>query len=88
MSESQIPAPGEELNDGVVAEPRQASTVIVMRGGDTGLEVLLVKRNPNARFMGGAWVFPGGAVDSDEGDGEEALRAAAVREVLEEAAVD
>lgn len=88
VEESQIPAPGEELNDGAVAEPRQASTVIVMRGGDTGLEVLLVKRNPNARFMGGAWVFPGGAVDRDEGTGEEALRKAAVREVVEEAAVD
>jgi len=55
------------------AEPRQAASVIVLRGGDDGLEVLLVRRNPKARFMGGAWVFPGGAVDvsdvaEDEGD--------------------
>ena len=34
------------------------------------LEVLLVRRNPEARFMGGAWVFPGGAVDRSEGEGD------------------
>jgi 8-oxo-dGTP pyrophosphatase MutT (NUDIX family) len=46
-----------------------------------------VQRNPEARFMGGAWVFPGGAVDLADGNGEPALRAAAVREAEEEAAV-
>jgi 8-oxo-dGTP pyrophosphatase MutT (NUDIX family) len=49
--------------------------------------VLLVKRNPAQRFMGGAWVFPGGAVDADEGTGDGAHRAAGVREVAEEAGV-
>ena len=58
------PAPGEELNPGRVTEPRQAATVILLRGGAERLEVLLVRRNPEARFMGGAWVFPGGAVDA------------------------
>ncbi len=38
--------------------------------------------------MGGAWVFPGGAVDRAEGDGEAALRAAAMRELEEEAGLD
>src|SRR4051812_11596849 len=38
--------------------------------------------------MGGAWVFPGGAVDAGEGEGEQAHRAAAVRELAEEAAVE
>ncbi len=81
------PGPGEELNPGEVTVPRAAATVIVLRGAADGLEVLLVKRNPEARFMGGAWVFPGGAVDRDEGQGEGALRAAAVREVAEEAGI-
>jgi len=81
------PGPGEELNLGEATVPRLAATVIVLRGGGTALEVLLVKRNPEARFMGGAWVFPGGAVDRDEGHGEDALRAAAVREVTEEAGI-
>ena len=52
--------PGEELNFGERTIPRPAGTVIVLRGGASALEVLLVQRNPNARFMGGAWVFPGG----------------------------
>ena len=49
--------------------PRQAASVIVLRGGAEALEVLLVKRNPHARFMGGVWVFPGGAVDAARGRG-------------------
>lgn len=81
------PAPGEELNPGDPTPPRLAATVIVLRGGAQGLEVLLVKRNPSARFMGGAWVFPGGAVHGGEGTGQDALRAAAVREVHEEAGI-
>jgi 8-oxo-dGTP pyrophosphatase MutT (NUDIX family) len=81
------PGPGEELNRGAPARPRQAATVILLRGGADLLEVLLVRRTPQARFMGGVWVFPGGAVDAEEGDGDEAHRAAAVRELSEEAAI-
>ncbi len=82
------PAPGEELNTGPETVPREAASVILLRGGEETLELLLVKRDPNGRFMGGAWVFPGGAVDAHEGDGDEAHRAAAVRELAEEAAVE
>jgi 8-oxo-dGTP pyrophosphatase MutT (NUDIX family) len=81
------PAPGEELNPGPPVQPRQAATVILLRGGAQALEVLLVRRTPKARFMGGVWVFPGGAVDAEEGDGDEAHRAAAIRELSEEAAI-
>ena len=81
------PGPGEQLNLGEATVPRPAATVIVLRGGTSALEVLLVKRNPEARFMGGAWVFPGGAVDRHEGEGDGALRTAAVREVAEEAGI-
>src|SRR3954464_10948767 len=62
------PGPGEELNTGSVTVPRVAASVIVLRDSDAGPEVLLVQRNPAARFMGGAWVFPGGAVHDDDGD--------------------
>ncbi|MGZ4167124.1 MAG: NUDIX hydrolase [Solirubrobacteraceae bacterium] len=78
------PAPGEELNPGPETVPRVAATVILMRGGGDGLEILLAQRNPQARFMGGAWVFPGGAVSAEDGDGEPGRRAAAVRELREE----
>ena len=86
--ESDRPAHGEQLNRGRVTVPRPAATVMLVRGADRSLEVLLVRRNPQARFMGGAWVFPGGAVDRREGRGEAALRAAAVREMREEAGIE
>jgi len=82
------PAFGEELrDDGEETVPRQAATVILLRGGAEALEVLLVQRTPKARFMGGVWVFPGGAVDTTEGDGDAAHRIAALRELEEEAAI-
>ena len=82
------PAFGEELRlDGEETVPRQAATVILMRGGTDTLEVLLVRRTPKARFMGGVWVFPGGAVDTTEGAGDAAHRIAALRELREEAAI-
>jgi 8-oxo-dGTP pyrophosphatase MutT (NUDIX family) len=65
--------------------------ILLRRGGkhaERGLQVLLVRRNPEARFMPGVWVFPGGAVDRDDGDGEEAHRAAGVRELAEEAGIE
>jgi len=50
--------------------------------------VLLVRRNPVSRLMGGVWVFPGGSVEPGEGSGERALRAAAARELWEEAGIE
>jgi 8-oxo-dGTP pyrophosphatase MutT (NUDIX family) len=85
--ESERPGPGEEYNPGPATPPRQAATVILLRGGGEQLEVLLVRRTPQARFMGGVWVFPGGAVDAHEGDGDDAHRVAAIRELREEAAI-
>ena len=58
--------------------------MILLRDATQGLEVLLVERNPDARFMGGAWVFPGGAVHPEDAD----HAAAAVRELQEEAGVE
>ncbi|MDX6669417.1 MAG: hypothetical protein QOK04_2797 [Solirubrobacteraceae bacterium] len=78
---------GEHYNPGPPTTPRQAASVILLRGGSSELELLLVKRNPQQRFMGGAWVFPGGAVDAEDGEDDAAHRGAAVRELEEEAAV-
>jgi 8-oxo-dGTP pyrophosphatase MutT (NUDIX family) len=75
------PHHGEELNTGEVTEARLAASVIVLRDAPDGPEVLLVQRNPEQRFMGGAWVFPGGGVHDEDGSPAEAGR----RELEEEA---
>jgi 8-oxo-dGTP pyrophosphatase MutT (NUDIX family) len=80
--------PGQEYNPGPPTPPRQAATVILLRGGAKSIELLLVKRNPRARFMGGVWVFPGGAVEHAEGEDDRAHRAAAMRELREEAGIE
>jgi 8-oxo-dGTP pyrophosphatase MutT (NUDIX family) len=63
--------------------PRPAASLVLVRDGPASVEVLLVLRSPRARFMPDVWVFPGGALDEGE-DG----RAAAVRELCEEAGID
>jgi 8-oxo-dGTP pyrophosphatase MutT (NUDIX family) len=78
------PHPGEELNEGAVTEPRQAASILVLRDSPAGPEVLLVQRNPAQRFMGGAWVFPGGAVHAEDAG----HAAAALRELREEAGIE
>jgi 8-oxo-dGTP pyrophosphatase MutT (NUDIX family) len=77
------PPPGEELNDGAVTEAREAASVILLRDSQHGPEVLLVQRNPAQRFMGGAWVFPGGSTQAGDGDELGAAR----RELEEEAGI-
>lgn len=79
-------------NDAVV-EAAPAATVVVLRDGDAGLEVLLARRSSKLAFHGGAWVFPGGRIDPADygdapGDLDAAARRAAVREAKEEAGID
>jgi 8-oxo-dGTP pyrophosphatase MutT (NUDIX family) len=61
-----------------------AATVVLVRDADDGLETLMLRRNARGAF-GGMWVFPGGRVDPEDGEGEAGARRAAVRETLEEA---
>src|SRR5204862_5052758 len=77
------PGPGEEWNEGEVTEPRQAASLILLRDSSQGPEVLLVQRNPAQRFMGGAWVFPGGALHPED----RSYLSTALRELEEEAGV-
>jgi 8-oxo-dGTP pyrophosphatase MutT (NUDIX family) len=72
-----------------------AATVIPLRQGPAGMEVLLLQRNSRGQF-GNMWVFPGGRVDPEDsgaavGDDADvemgAARAAAVREAAEEASL-
>jgi 8-oxo-dGTP pyrophosphatase MutT (NUDIX family) len=70
-------------------EPRAAASLLVLRDGSEGLEVLFVRRVEQLRFMGGAWVFPGGALSATDGDSatDLAWKQAAVRETHEEAGI-
>ncbi|MGF1596832.1 MAG: NUDIX domain-containing protein [Acidimicrobiales bacterium] len=69
---------------------RPAATVIPLRDGPGGMEVLVLRRDAGLAFHGGSWVFPGGRVDEHElsaagGDDLAAARLAASREAEEEA---
>jgi len=71
-----------------------AATVVLVRQGDTGIEVLMLRKNSKITF-GGMWVLPGGKIDAadypggvaDEANIDAAARAAAVRETQEEAGI-
>lgn len=69
--------------------PRPAATVVLLRPGPTGLEVLLTHRPTTMAFAADMHVFPGGAVDlaDTELGAERAFEIAAVRELFEEAGV-
>lgn len=54
--------------------PRPAATVLPLRDGPNGFEVLMLRRNLRSDFVGGAYVFPGGGVDAaDSGPLAESL---------------
>jgi 8-oxo-dGTP pyrophosphatase MutT (NUDIX family) len=84
--------PAEAPNLGTPSEPRSAASAVLLRRGgkhsDRALEVLLLKRTDEAKFMPGVWVFPGGALDPEDGEGEAGHRACAVRELAEEAGIE
>jgi 8-oxo-dGTP pyrophosphatase MutT (NUDIX family) len=58
-------------SDPIVANPRPAATVVVLRDSPAGPEVFMVRRHEGTAFMGGAHVFPGGRVDPTDGDADE-----------------
>lgn len=49
---------------------RDAATVMLLRDGQEGLEVAMLRRNLRSDFVGGAYVFPGGGVDPADADDE------------------
>jgi 8-oxo-dGTP pyrophosphatase MutT (NUDIX family) len=72
-------------------EPAPAATVVLLRDLAGALEVLLLRRNSQLAFHGGAWVFPGGRIDPQDagaGGDEGAARRAAAREAREEAGLE
>src|SRR5260221_14258612 len=55
------------MNAAAEIVPRPAATVLLVRDGPSGLEVLMVTRNVASDFASGALVFPGGRVDTADG---------------------
>jgi glyoxylase-like metal-dependent hydrolase (beta-lactamase superfamily II)/8-oxo-dGTP pyrophosphatase MutT (NUDIX family) len=49
-----------------IVTPRPASTLIIVRDGEAGMEVLLGEKTSKVNFAAGAFVFPGGALDESD----------------------
>lgn len=80
--------------------PRPAATLLLLRDGEAGVEVLMTARHEESGFAAGALVFPGGKVDPEDlelrrfcagchglGDAAIGFRIAAIRETFEEAGI-
>ncbi|MBD0322035.1 MAG: NUDIX domain-containing protein [Aldersonia sp.] len=59
-----FPAPKTSTTNIPIA--KDASTVMLLRDGETGIEVFLVRRVKGMAFAGGMTVFPGGGVDPSD----------------------
>ncbi|WP_207459757.1 NUDIX domain-containing protein [Azospirillum sp. SYSU D00513] len=77
------------------AEPRPSASLILLRDGADGLELLMIRRHAGLRFAPGAMVFPGGGLEEQDHDpdwrdhcrlhpDDAAHRVAAIRETFEE----
>jgi 8-oxo-dGTP pyrophosphatase MutT (NUDIX family) len=79
-------------NFGTPSTPRPAASIVLLRRGgkhaQRALEVLMLKRSEEAKFMPGVWVFPGGSLDEADGVEEAGMRTCAVRELAEEAGIE
>jgi 8-oxo-dGTP pyrophosphatase MutT (NUDIX family) len=90
--EDRQPGSAEVPNFGPPSEPRPSASVVLLRRGgkhsERALEVLMLKRSGSAKFMPNVWVFPGGAVDPEDGEGDGGYRICAMRELAEEATIE
>jgi len=75
-----------------MSKVRLASSILLTRGSSKDMEIFLVKRSPQLRFMGDFWAFPGGTVIAEDqlscNDPEEkTLVHCASRELFEETGI-
>lgn len=92
MGEERTVRPAEAADPGPPSTPRPAAGIVLLRRGgkhsERALEVLMLKRSSKAKFMPNVWVFPGGGVDAEDGEGDAGHRACAMRELAEEASIE
>jgi 8-oxo-dGTP pyrophosphatase MutT (NUDIX family) len=75
------------MSHATTSGPIPASTVALLRDAGGGVEVCMLRRPGRSSFAAGAFVFPGGAVDDEDGDTDFGYAVAGVREVLEEVGI-
>src|SRR5260370_6915565 len=49
-----------------IVRPRDAASLILLRGAGRDLELLAGRRPGHVKFMPGVYVFPGGAIDRED----------------------
>ncbi len=54
------------MNTSKAVTPRPAASILLIRDGHNGLEVLMTERAKTMKFAPGAFVFPGGKVDKQD----------------------
>jgi 8-oxo-dGTP pyrophosphatase MutT (NUDIX family) len=77
------------MGDSLPDEALPAASVVVLKPSGQGFDVLLLRRNPDLSYLGGAWVFPGGRVEKNDewashDDVLATARRTAIRETREE----
>ena len=63
-----------------------AASVVLVRDGENGIEVLMVRRSDDLRNFRGMWVFPGGRIDDEDYAGQDDVEVAAVNAAIRETA--
>jgi len=58
----------------MAAPPRHAASLVLLRDGDAGLQVLLLQRGGEDTVLAGAHVFPGGKLERDDADDDSLSR--------------
>jgi 8-oxo-dGTP pyrophosphatase MutT (NUDIX family) len=93
VTNQQLPGGAGDSGD-VVALP--AASVLLLREGPDGTEVLMLRRHAKSSFVPNAWVFPGGVTDPIDrelatelsgGSLLDTMRLTAVRELFEESGI-
>ncbi|GAA6152658.1 NUDIX hydrolase [Pseudoteredinibacter isoporae] len=93
---TQIRGVKADFSQKATVDAKPSASVILLRSGNEGLELFMLKRHEALSFSPGLWVFPGGALEQNEAavidvgseeDIDAAFKLAAIRETFEESRV-
>src|ERR1051325_1002074 len=66
MNDVSEAAPVRQAAKPTIVRPRDAASLILLRGRGSDIELLAGRRPGHVKFMPGVWVFPGGAIDPED----------------------